>query len=376
MSGLKINYEKSEVFVLGCSDEEQKSAAEMFNCNIGVLPLEYLGILVNNKHMSAADLSYVHIKVEKKVPTWQSVGLSSGGKMILTESCLSSIPTYTMGIYHLQEEIHHKMDMAGANFFWHGPHQKRKYHMAKWRVMASPKEVGGAGFTDTRVMNICLLTKWLVKLERGDDTLCCNLLRQKYLEEKIIYSYKKNSGSQFWRGLLSIRGEAARGLIYIIGDGKKARFWMDVWIGKCALCISFPNLFEICNQKEWSICKVLNNGCINLTFRSSFGVLHMQEWAELSALIEGASLTDLPESVRWCLDKKGFFTTASLYREIFYTGFENRWMMSIWKAKIPLKIMIFLWQVCNDKIQSAEQLKKRNWEGPIECKMCGQIEST
>jgi hypothetical protein len=102
----------------------------------------------------------------------------------------------------------------------------------------------------------------------------------------------------------------------------------------------------------------------------------MQEWAELSALIEGASLTDLPESVRWCLDKKGFFTTASLYREIFYTGFENRWMMSIWKAKIPLKIMIFLWQVCNDKIQSAEQLKKRNWEGPIECKMCGQIEST
>jgi hypothetical protein len=48
-----------------------------------------------------------------------------------------------MGIYHLQEEIHHKMDMARANFFWHGTHQKRKYHMAKWRVMASPKEAGG-----------------------------------------------------------------------------------------------------------------------------------------------------------------------------------------------------------------------------------------
>jgi transcription elongation factor Elf1 len=50
--------------------------------------------------------------------------------------------------------------------------------------------------------------------------------------------------------------------------------------------------------------------------------------------------------------------------------------MSIWKAKIPLNIKIFLWQVCNDKIQSVEQLKKRNWESPIECKMCGQIEST
>jgi hypothetical protein len=54
--------------------------------------------------------------------------------------------------------------------------------------MASPKKAGGARFTDTRVMNTCLLAKWLVKLERGDVTLCCNLLRQKYLGEKSIYS--------------------------------------------------------------------------------------------------------------------------------------------------------------------------------------------
>jgi hypothetical protein len=65
MSGLKINYEKSEVFVLGCFDEEQKRVAEMFNCNNGSLPLKYLGIMVNNKHMPASDLSYVHLKVEK-----------------------------------------------------------------------------------------------------------------------------------------------------------------------------------------------------------------------------------------------------------------------------------------------------------------------
>jgi hypothetical protein len=97
-----------------------------------------------------------------------------------------------------------------------------------------------------------------------------------------------------------------------------------VWIGKCALCVSFPNLFEIRNQKEWSVCKSLNNGCINLTFRRSFDVLHKQEWAELSAFIEGVSLNDLPDSVRWCLDRKEVFTTASLYRGIFYTGFDNR----------------------------------------------------
>jgi hypothetical protein len=68
--------------------------------------------------------------------------------------------------------------------------------------MVSPKKVGGAGFTNTRVMNKCLLVKWIFKLERGDNTICCNLLRQKYLGEQSIFSYKKKSGSQFWRGAI------------------------------------------------------------------------------------------------------------------------------------------------------------------------------
>jgi hypothetical protein len=36
---------------------------------------------------------------------------------------------------------------------------------------------------------------------------------------------------------------------------------------------------------------------------------------------------------------------------------------------------MFLWQVCNDKVQSAEQLARKNWRGPIECKLCGRLES-
>jgi hypothetical protein len=36
---------------------------------------------------------------------------------------------------------------------------KRKYHMAKWDLMATPKAAGGAGFINTRVMGKCLLAK-------------------------------------------------------------------------------------------------------------------------------------------------------------------------------------------------------------------------
>lgn len=131
MSGLKINYQKTESFSMGCSKEETERVAQMFNRNIGCLPLKYLGVMVHNRHMTASDLNYVSIKVEKRVPTWQSVGLFAGGKMILVESCLSLVPNYTMGVYLLQEEIHHKMDTARAIFSSIDQILKRKYHMAK-----------------------------------------------------------------------------------------------------------------------------------------------------------------------------------------------------------------------------------------------------
>jgi hypothetical protein len=149
MSGLKVNYQKSEVMVVGGTEEEQNSIASMFNCNIGSLPMKYLGVMISDRHMSAADLAYVYRKVEKKLPTWLSVGLTLGGKYILIQSCLSSIPNYTMGVYLLQEEIHQKMDSARANIFWHGPHLKKKYHMASWDLLSSPKRAGGLGFTNT-----------------------------------------------------------------------------------------------------------------------------------------------------------------------------------------------------------------------------------
>jgi hypothetical protein len=175
MSGLKINYQKNEVFVMG-AEEDNNRVASIFNCNVGELPLRYLGVMVNNRRMTTAELNYMAQKVERRIPTWQSTCLLSGGKMILIESCLSSVPNYTMGVYLLQEEIHHKMDTARANFFWHGSHMKRKYHMAKWDLLATPTKAGGAGFTNTRIRNKCFLAKWIFKIERGDHTLCCNLL--------------------------------------------------------------------------------------------------------------------------------------------------------------------------------------------------------
>lgn len=91
----------------------------------------------------------------------------------------------------------------------------------------------------------------------------------------------------------------------MVRDGKKTRFWLDVWLGDCPLKIVFSEIFEICNQQNWSVFEVLEQGDINLTFRRNFGDREMIEWEELLTMVANVSLSDEPDTVRWALEKSG-----------------------------------------------------------------------
>jgi hypothetical protein len=57
MSGLRINYQKSEVFVIAVDLEEQNRVADIFNCTIGSFPMKYLGVMISNNPMKIDDLA-------------------------------------------------------------------------------------------------------------------------------------------------------------------------------------------------------------------------------------------------------------------------------------------------------------------------------
>lgn len=67
MSGLKINYHKSEVFMMGMSEGEQQRVANMLNCKIGSLPMIYLGIPMSDGHLGINTLSNVPLKLRKRL---------------------------------------------------------------------------------------------------------------------------------------------------------------------------------------------------------------------------------------------------------------------------------------------------------------------
>lgn len=227
MSGMKINYEKNEIFSVGLTQEDQCLAAESLGCKIGTFPMKYLGMPISSYKISKAQLSYVCEKTRKRLGTWQCDYLSSGGKSTLIDSFLSSIPMYTMGMYQLYEGNFQCLDSIRSRFFWQGTSKKRKYHIIKWEALNRPKEFRGLGFVDVRAMNTCLLAKWIDKLERGDNSLCYTLLRNKYLGQKSIFSIKNRKGSQFWRSRLDVREWYQWGRCISIKSRRQTRFWHD-----------------------------------------------------------------------------------------------------------------------------------------------------
>lgn len=107
MSGLKINYHKSEVIVFGVEQEEQMRIANMLNCKVGTLPMTYLGIPISDKNLGAKSFDGIAGKMRNKLQPWKGKHISSGGRLILTNTSLSSLASYLMGMFMLYENNHH-----------------------------------------------------------------------------------------------------------------------------------------------------------------------------------------------------------------------------------------------------------------------------
>jgi hypothetical protein len=65
LSGVKINFHKSELFCYGDAKECQEQYTELFGCDMGKFHFKYLGILMHHKKISNADWKIIEEKLKK-----------------------------------------------------------------------------------------------------------------------------------------------------------------------------------------------------------------------------------------------------------------------------------------------------------------------
>jgi hypothetical protein len=117
LSGLKINFHKSELFCFGETKDLLPDYVELFGCKEGVMPFRYLGIPMCTRKLSNKDWSVVEERFQKKLSSWKGKLLSSGGRLVLINSVLSSLPMFMMSFFRVPKGVLKKLDYYRSRFF-------------------------------------------------------------------------------------------------------------------------------------------------------------------------------------------------------------------------------------------------------------------
>ena len=81
------------------------------------------------------------------------------------------------------------------------------------------------------------------------------------------------------------------------------RFWKDLWLDDCSLCVSYPSLFDICQAQDWTFDKVVECD-FNLPFRRRLLPVMENQWEYVVSSATNMERVESPDGVAWLLTPK------------------------------------------------------------------------
>jgi hypothetical protein len=105
LSGLKINFHKSEVYYFGSAKEIEQDYMELFGCQTGSLPFKYLGIPIHYRRLRNGEWKSVEDRFESKLGNWIGKLLSYGDRLILINLVLTSLPMFMLSFFEIPKGV-------------------------------------------------------------------------------------------------------------------------------------------------------------------------------------------------------------------------------------------------------------------------------
>ncbi|GMI95171.1 hypothetical protein HRI_003186400 [Hibiscus trionum] len=259
-SGLKLNLKKSKVFGINIPNEKIGGWADEVGCSWGSLPTQYLGLPLGASRNLPSLWDPVVNSVRTRLEGWKPKFLSMWGRITLIKSVLTSLPIYFLSIFKIPEAVATELNKLIARFLWGGDGETRKIHWVCWRTVCNPREAGGLGILDLRLLNRSMLSKWSWRY--GNESNC---LWRKVVEAKIPGSVNrflpqkasKKQASWTWydvANMLHKNDEWSKqfnsNLELKVGRGDRIKFWFDCWLCDDPLYYAFPRIFALCVFKQ------------------------------------------------------------------------------------------------------------------------------
>ncbi|KAM0911172.1 hypothetical protein ACQ4PT_013675 [Festuca glaucescens] len=299
-SGLRTNIDKCSANLIRCTDAHEALVAQELRCPVEISPLRYLGLPLTLRKPSAAQLQYLVDNVANKLPGWKASLLDKGGRLELVHPTLSAMSIFSMMSLDIPIKTILAIEKIIRGFLWKGRKDVKGGHcLVAWDKVCTPKEWGGLGIPNLRMMNVALRTRWLW-LQRVDD-------------------------SKPWKELNIQVPQLARqlfeGATYsVLRDGASTLFWTDRclpdgWISDIA-----PNLFDAVPKRVVSRRQVregLAGGWLE-DLSPDLGAPALRELLEVADRLVNINLAEgVEDSFRWGWESNNSYSARSCYGAMF-----------------------------------------------------------
>jgi hypothetical protein len=197
ISGMRINFNKSEFIPINLENEEIHEISHILKCHVGTLPFKYLVVPIHFEKLKREELQLVVDKLIKRVAAWRGRLLAYSSRLILIKTCLANIPVYLLSfIKFLKWAILIESQMAHC--LWNSDSDNHRYHLASSKHVSMNQEFEGLGVPDLRELNLCLLGSWIRRHSQDNEKIWKMLVDFKYNNKNLnIFTCRENGVSNF-----------------------------------------------------------------------------------------------------------------------------------------------------------------------------------
>jgi hypothetical protein len=172
ISRLKVNFGKPKLIPVNISAVHAQYFSNILGRKLGSLPIKYLGVSLHWKAPSREIWMDLVNKIHICLQIWKGKFLYLGGRVVLLNSILTSIPLYYLSLFKIPSWCLLKIDKIRRSFLWAGVDKGSHRHIVlmRWSIICTPKQYGGLGLLNLKFMNRALLLKWWVMIFCWDCT--------------------------------------------------------------------------------------------------------------------------------------------------------------------------------------------------------------
>ncbi|GJS35303.1 RNA-directed DNA polymerase, eukaryota, reverse transcriptase zinc-binding domain protein [Tanacetum coccineum] len=251
--------------------------------------------------------------------------------------------------------------------------------MIRWKKVLASKNKGGLGVSSLFALNRALLFKWIWRFISHEASLWSRFIKVMYGVLGSLDNPGSLSRNSPWSDIIkeaaSLSLKGINFLSYVkkkVGNGEHTCFWEDVWLDDHPLKLSFPRLYALECDKEVSVAAKLIDSSLTGSFRRNpRGGIEEEQYLLLVEKVASVILSNSNDRWTWSLASSGEFSVKSARIHIDDILLPSVSSVTRWVHAVPIKINVFAWKVCLDKLPTRFNLSLRGLEIPsILCPVC------